>query len=252
MRERLAYLSQRERTGSAVAACAVVALIAMGLVLGLRVTWRPQSAEVLISIDLRQPSPAREEPRRPKRAASNSAPKGAPAPAGLKNRATPVVAPPRQPVILPAPIVVATQAAMGDASAIGAAVRRGPGRGAGGVGDGTGGGGRGGDGYGDGAVVGPRQSAGRLKFSDIPESLLGAGESASVAVRYDVGVDGRVRRCRLDRPSGKAGIDALACRLIERRFRFRPARDENGRPVPSTVIETHSWSAAPDEPRPDR
>ena len=101
-----------------------------------------------------------------------------------------------------------------------------------------------------GAVVGPQQIRGKLKFSDVPESILGPGQSASVGVRYTVQVDGRVTNCRIDRSSRIAALDALVCRLIEERFRFRPALDEDGRAVRSVVVENHSWSVAPeDDPR---
>lgn len=239
------YISQGQKGASALAASAVVLLLASVLIFGLRVAWRPQNAASLISIDLQPPRPPQPEQRkRPVKPSQSSAPKGAPAPPNLKNQATQVVAPPKQLVILPPPIAVATQAGTGNAASTGAADRPGPGTGAGGIGDGTGGGGRGG--YGEGAVTGPRQIAGRLRFSDMPESLLGPGEAASVGVRFTVGTDGRVSNCRIDRSSGKAGIDTLACHLIERRFRFRPARDEDGRPVRATVVETHNWKVAPE------
>jgi protein TonB len=223
-------------------------VLAYALIFGLRVALLPRGANVLVSIDLEPPQPRPSEPpKQPVRKAHSSAPKGSPSPPNLKNQATQVVAPPKQLVILPPPIVVATQAGTGNAAQTGAADRLGPGQGAGGIGNGNGGGGNGGNGEGGGAVVGPQQIKGRLRFSDIPEELLGAGESASVAVRYTVGVDGRVSNCRIDRSSRKPGIDSLACRLIEQRFRFRPARDEDGRPVRSTVVETHSWSVAPED-----
>lgn len=232
---------------SALAASAVVATIAAMLIFGLRVAWQPRASATLISVDLRaSPPPEREPARRPPRPSQASAPKGAPAPPNLRNQATQVVVPPPRLVLtLPAPIIVAPQAGLGSAASSGAADRPGPGTGAGGTGDGLGGGGLGGDG--EGAVTGPRQIAGKLRFSDMPEELLGPGEAASVSVRFTVGTDGRVSQCGIDRSSGKPGIDTLACRLIVKRFRFRPARDEAGRPVRAVVVETHNWQVAPDE-----
>jgi protein TonB len=60
-------------------------------------------------------------------------------------------------------------------------------------------------------------------------------------VRYVVGTDGRVSGCRVTRSSGHAELDATTCRLIEQRFRYRPARDAAGRPVPETVSRTFDW-----------
>ena len=47
--------------------------------------------------------------------------------------------------------------------------------------------------------------------------------------------------CRVTEPSGFALADQTACRLIEQRFVYRPARDERGQPVASTVVEWHTW-----------
>lgn len=243
------YVSDRERVTSALAAVAIVALMVWALVFGLRVVQRPGAAAALISMRLEPPPPEKKERQpkpRPKRA-SAPAPKDAPSPPNRRNKATPVVVPPPRIVIAPPPpIVVATQAGKGAAASSGAALRPGPGQGAGGIGNGLGGGGAGGNGDGIGDETGPRHIAGRLRFSDMPESLLGPGESASVGVRYAVETSGRVSHCRIDRSSGKAALDALVCRLIEKRFRFRPALDAEGRPVRSTVVETHNWSVEPE------
>jgi protein TonB len=142
-------------------------------------------------------------------------------------------------IVLPPPIVTATRPAQGDAAQTGASDRAGPGQGAGGAGNGNGGGGTGGDG--DGIVVGPRQIKGRLAFKDLPDGLLAPGDEASVGVRYAVNVDGTVSDCVADEPSGLPQLDALACRLIEQRFRYRPARDRAGRPVRAIVAERHTW-----------
>jgi protein TonB len=60
-------------------------------------------------------------------------------------------------------------------------------------------------------------------------------------VRYVVGTDGSVGGCRVTRSSGHAELDETTCRLIEQRFRYRPARDGAGRPVPETVSRTFDW-----------
>lgn len=242
------YVSRRERLTSALAAGVVVAMTALGLMLGLRVTWDPRDTAALTSIRIAAPpSPEPERPKAPERRAERSAPKDSPAPPNLRSRATEVVAPPPRIVFPPRPVIVATKAASGNDVSSGAADRPGPGQGAGGIGTGTGGGGRGGDGSGYGAEVGPRHRKGRLRYSDLPERLLGPGEEAAVGVRFTVQTDGRVTNCRIDRSSGIGELDALVCRLIERRFRYDPARDREGHPVPATVVETHSWMIYPEE-----
>lgn len=228
-------------------------LLVVALVFGLRVAAVAPAARALLSIDLKPPRPherVREKP--PPKQADSAAPKGAPSPPNLKNHATQVVVPPVSIVLAPPPpIVVATQAGIGDARNTGASDLAGPGQGAGGFGNGNGGGGAGGDGTG-GAVVGPRYLRGKLSFSDLPDGAIQPGEEAVVGVRYTVGVDGRVSACRVTETSRIPAVDAMACHLIVKRFRFRPARDEEGRPMPADVEETHGWSIPPEPIEPER
>jgi protein TonB len=245
------YASPRERTASALAAFAIVLLLAVALVFGLRVGAVVRNPGTLVSVlfePTKPPSPPK-QPKREVRRAETKAPKGDPGQRNLKNQATPIVAPKVVPLIVPPPVVVATQADIGQAPQTGASDRLGPGQGAGGYGNGNGGGGDGGDGSG-GAVVGPRQIKGKLSFKDLPEGLLAPGSEARVGVRYVVETDGTVSDCRADEPSGVPQLDRLACRLIEERFRFRPGRDRTGRPVRTTIVEAHSWFIREENDRP--
>jgi protein TonB len=244
------YVSAQERAASAVAAFAIVLLLVLALIFGLRVGEIVRNPGALVSVLLEpEKPPEHKQPKPAVRRTERPAAKGAPSPRNLHNKATPVVAPPVVPLIVPPPIVVATQAGTGLAAANGASDRPGPGQGAGGLGNGTGGGGNGGDGEGGGAVVGPRQIRGKLSFSDLPEGLLEPGEERRVGVRYTVEPDGTVSGCLADEPSGLPQLDALACRLIEQRFRFRPARDARGRPVRATIVEAHTWFVREDDDR---
>lgn len=222
---------------SALAAFVLVLLLAGALVFGLRVGFAARHAGALLSVLIEPPKPPVPEHQRPRRGERKAA-KAAPAPRGSRNQATPVVAPHVTPLIVLPPIVVATQAGTGVGATSGAS--SGAGQGAGGAGNGSGGGGDGGDGSG-GVAVEPRQIRGKLSFKDLPEGLLAPGHEARVGVRYIVEVDGSVRDCVADEPSGIPVLDSLACRLIEQRFRFRPARDRNGHPVRATIVEAHHW-----------
>lgn len=230
------------------AALLIVLLLVLALIFGLRVGEFVRNPGTLVSVFLEPEKPP--EPRPPKpapRRLERPAAKGAPSPRNLRNQATPVVAPLVVPLIVPPPIVVATQAGTGLAASNGASDLPGPGQGAGGLGNGNGGGGNGGDGEGGGAVVGPHQIRGKLSFSDLPDGLLTPGEERRVGVRYTVEPDGTVSGCRADEPSGLPQLDALACRLIEQRFRFRPARNAQGRPVRATIVEAHYWKLEDDD-----
>jgi protein TonB len=236
------YASRPPRLIAALAAFGMLLLIGAVLTIGLRVSLLPFDRVSLTSIDLAPPPPKRVEPTPPQpRRANAPAARDDASPRNLRNRATPVFGPSVIPLVLPPPIVAATQPAAGQAASSGASSIAGPGQGAGGMGNGLGGGGDGGDGDGGFAVVGPRQIRGRLSFADLPEGTLQPGSRASVGVRYTVSIDGRVSACRAERPSGFAAIDALTCRLIVERFRFRPARDARRRPISAVIVETHSW-----------
>lgn len=224
----------------------VVAMLAL-LALGLNVERTAVTTLRLVSVDLAeapQPQPTG-QPKAPKQRARKPAPRHEASPRNVRNEATAVVAPPVRPLVVP-PVVTAPQAGIGSAANNGASSLPGPGQGAGGAGNGLGGGGLGGNGAGDGdseAVVGPRQTGGKMSYRDLPEGVLGLGEEASVEVVYAVNPDGRASNCRAEHSSGYPLLDNLACRLIEQRFRFKPARDRLGRPVRAWVEETHSWIA---------
>ena len=171
-------------------------------------------------------------------------PQGAASPPNLRAIATPVVAPVPVIVVPLPPIVVVTQKAdEGRAVASGAAPVAGPGMGSGGQGDGSGSGGAGdGDGDGDGGGGAPlRKTGGRITGRDYPRGPYEAGIGGTLFVRYTVGVRGRVTDCAVTRSSGNAVLDTATCRLITERFRFKPRRNSAGKPVPSVIVEDHSW-----------
>ena len=237
------YAPPRQRTASALASAALVGAIGALLLSGLSAGGVVAGPAALVAVDLLPPRPTPSPtPTPPPPPSARAAPKGDPGERNLRNKATQIVAV-KPPILIvpPPPVVVATTPAnAGNAAQSGMSDRPGPGQGAGGYGNGLGGGGTGGDGDGV-AVVGPRRIRGRLAFEDLPEGILSPGETATVAVLYTVEADGRVTHCRAERSSGHRALDALTCRLIERRFVYRPARDRSGRPVASVVGENHTW-----------
>ena len=237
------YAPPRQRTASALASATLVGAIGALLLSGLQANGVVPGRPALVALDLLPPRPSpTPTPTPPPKPSAKSAPKGDPGQRNLKNKATQIVAikPPIL-IVKPPPVVVATTPAnVGNATQSGMSDRPGPGQGAGNYGNGLGGGGTGGDGEGV-AVVGPRRIRGRLSFGDLPDGVLYPGETATVAVLYTVEADGRVTHCRAERSSGHRDLDARTCRLIERRFLYRPARDRYGRDVASVVGENHTW-----------
>lgn len=171
-------------------------------------------------------------------------PEGAASPANLKDTPSPIVAPEPEIVIpVPPPVIAAPAAGQGNADSAGATDVPGPGTGAGGIGTGLGswrhGDGTGGGGGGWATPV--RWISGRIRDRDYPRSALEAGISGTVFFRFVVGRNGRVTECDVTESSGNAALDATTCRIFLQRFRYRPARDAGGRPVPQELFGEHVW-----------
>ncbi|WP_233130938.1 energy transducer TonB, partial [Sphingomonas jeddahensis] len=180
---------------------------------------------------------------------TSSRPEGRASAPNLRSRAAPIAAP--EPIVLfpppPPPVIAAPKPYVANDNMSGSADIRGPGTGAGGVGDGFGSGGAGdGDGGGYGEETGPTFLRGRMSTSDLPEALFATGFVGTVGVRYLVATNGRVPECVVTRSSGNRQVDAVTCRLIRERFRFRPSRDGRGRPVSAWIVENHSWEVEAD------
>lgn len=108
--------------------------------------------------------------------------------------------------------------------------------------------GEGGSGGGSGAGVGDgrgftdaRQIRGRFRNSDFPASARSAGR-IRIGVRYAVDPTGAVGECEIIDTSGYPEVDAMTCRIIVERYRFRPARDEQGVPVTKVMEEDYTWT----------
>ncbi|GGN50435.1 hypothetical protein GCM10011349_22060 [Novosphingobium indicum] len=226
----------------------------MALVLGLSFApgiEAPQRAlEAILPTRNTPPSPT-PTPQPPP--AEAGAPQNAPAPPSRENEPAQIVQPPpkRPPLVAPPPVPVAPKAGTGSASNQGAANIDGPGQGSGGSGNGTGGGGNGGQGSGNGSGRGdlsayPRQTSGKLHYREIPKALR-RDHGGVIRLRYRIGVDGRVSQCRVLQSSGFPEFDRQTCERITDRFRFKPARDRAGQPVPFTMTETHGWDYEPGE-----
>lgn len=251
-----------ERARGAAAAVAVSLGLGAALIAGLSVDVRRIAAQapsvfgILPTPEPEVPPPVRSKPKRevreaPKRATAPR-PEGAASAANLRGKASEIVAPPVPIVVQPPPLVTAEIAGLGSQRTTGAAPVAGPGTGSGGVGRGTGSGAGGdGDGGGGGGAgeTPPRWRSGDMSDGDYPEALWAAGLGGTVGVRYVVETNGRVGDCEITASSGHPELDAMTCRTIQRRFRFYPSRDAEGRAVASTIIENHSWIPHPEDAR---
>ncbi len=163
---------------------------------------------------------------------------GAAAPAGIKAKAAATTAPRAR---IPLPLPSAPQAASTGSAATSGASAAGAGTGGGGNGSGSGSGGTG-DGTGGGAVTRVQKTAGEINSArDFPRETRDLRLNDFVIVAMTVGTDGRASNCHVVRASRDPQADAITCRLAEKRFRFRPAMDSQGRPVSSVFGWAQRW-----------
>lgn len=216
----------KDRVRAIAGVVAVHGLLAFALLSGLAMRASERASDSLKLVDIVVPLP----PPPPTVPAEASKPRGEPSPPNLKAVPSPVVAPPpRIRLPAPSPIVAAPVASTGSAPSAGASSVAGPGTGAGGAGTGLGGGGSGGGGS------RALRIQGQLSDSDF------AGIEGFVAVRFTIRPDGRVTGCQILKSSGSAELDGMTCRLIEHRFRYRPARDGHGRPIAEVATTSFTW-----------
>lgn len=225
------------RLPAALAAAAVQGLLAFLVVRGLAARYLdpspPAQTPNLVVVPDAQRAP---EPPPPPSEGSAS---GEGAPPALKAEPRPQEAPPAK-IVIAEPRPAPTQAGSGSASSVGLAPVAGPGNGRGGTGDGAGLG-SGGSGSGSGAASPPQRIAGSLSDRDYPRSAAARGAAGTVAISFRIGIDGAVTRCAVIGSSGDAELDRLTCGLVERRFRYRPARNGTGEPVETTLRTTFTW-----------
>ena len=229
--ERKSITRPRERAFALAAVVVVQLALAFALVTGLRVDIRHTAdiVERLVQVTLAKPPPPtvikpppRMQPRR------ESAPKAAPEKLGGSPGPKPAHAPPSvAPIVAVKPSAAPSGGGTGTGPAVGAGA----------------GGGTGGTGYGAGVGGGTEleQIAGEIVRRDYPRHLADAGIGGVVGILFRVEPTGLVSRCRVTRSSGVPELDALTCRLIIQRFRYRPSTDRYGRPMADNVEGEHEW-----------
>lgn len=95
--------------------------------------------------------------------------------------------------------------------------------------------------------VKPKGSPGDWVTSDdYPPSALRNEEQGSTGFKLDVGADGRPTSCTVTRSSGFADLDETACRLLQRRGRFTPAKDTAGNGMASVYSSSVRWQIPKD------
>jgi protein TonB len=248
---------RRNRVASAAMVALYHALILYAFLRGIGLPIDKPVDEELKLIDIiAPPPPPPAKAARPQAAEEKKKPRpknaeGAASPANLRNTPSEIVAPPREIRIpVPPPVPAAPVAGQGTAVAAGATNVPGPGTGSGGRGNGLGSGDRGNGtgGGGGGGGTHARWIRGAIDGSDYPRRAYEARRSGNVFLSFVVAPDGRVSSCRVTRSSGTPELDAITCRLIRERFRYRPARAWDGRPIAETIRGEHVWELGPEPP----
>jgi protein TonB len=225
------------RTRERVVALTGVILVQLGLGAALLSGFRVdllRHAEIvsrLIEVTI-SPPPPRVPPKSVARAARHLATASRPLPHRIGG--TPGPQPPHA-LPAPTPIVQLRPSAAPSGRGAGTGPALGPGEG----------GASGGEGYGGREEDGTElvQIAGAILPSDYPPDLRERGLGGRVEMVFGVGTSGRVTSCRVTRSSGVAELDALTCRLIQQRFRYRPSADRYGQPAADEVEGEQDWVA---------
>jgi periplasmic protein TonB len=168
-------------------------------------------------------------------------PTGAASAKNIKSKAAPKEAPtPKVKIKVKDPVPVAPTAGTGSDRSAGNSNQVGTGTGTGGQGDGTGAGGRG---NGSGSAVASRAvyQSGRISNKDYPKSAAKAKVGGTVTAYFTVLPSGRAANCSIKKSSGNAELDATTCRLIEKRFRYTPARNRDGQAIEDQTGWQQTW-----------
>ena len=229
-------LPARQRAIASSATLAVALAVGIGLISGLDLSVVRRASDTISAFALPKPPPT--PPPRPASRSSDAA-SGVASVANRHAKPAPLEAPrPIIPPLEPPPTSAAPKAGDGSEASAGAASVAGPGTGAGGRGDGLG---AGGSGTGTGGGSRPAWRSGAIVDADYPKAARRAKTGGEVEVRFTIEPTGRVTRCRVSRSSGDASLDSTTCRLIEERFRFRPATDAGGRAIASDYGWRQTW-----------
>jgi protein TonB len=229
--ERRRTTRPRERLLAFAAVVLVQAVFGLALLSGLRVdlTRASDVVQQLIDVRLQKPPPPPEPPKPPPphQHRQESAPKAAPDKLGGSPGPQPAHASPSVTPVIP---VKSSAAPSGGGTGTGPALGSGAG------------GGTGGNGYGDNEGGSDLEHiAGEILRSDYPPELGRARIGGRVSVTLTVEPNGLVSRCRIVRSSGVPELDAVTCRIMQQRFRFRPSTDRYGRPIRDEVDWDHDW-----------
>ncbi|MEQ1548305.1 MAG: energy transducer TonB [Chakrabartia sp.] len=83
------------------------------------------------------------------------------------------------------------------------------------------------------------QKGGSISDDDYPPSAQRNEESGTTTATFTIGPDGKVASCNASGASST--LDAETCKLIIRRFRYKPALGADGQPMSETKSQRVTW-----------
>jgi len=81
---------------------------------------------------------------------------------------------------------------------------------------------------------------------DYPAAEMRAEHQGVTGFRLEVGPDGKATNCTVTASSGFPALDDTACRMLMRRARFSPAKDESGNPIGFSYSNRVRWQIPKD------
>jgi protein TonB len=94
------------------------------------------------------------------------------------------------------------------------------------------------------SVASPATPKGRgntIGEDDYPDASRRAEETGVSKIRYTITTDGRAANCTVVGSSGSGRLDDAACSIVQRRFRFNPAKDAAGQPIEEVRTQSIRW-----------
>jgi protein TonB len=76
---------------------------------------------------------------------------------------------------------------------------------------------------------------------DYPPGAMREERSGVSGIAWTINEQGRVENCHVTSSSGSPDLDDTACRLVTRRGRYAPAKDQSGNPIKQTASIRFRW-----------
>ena len=76
---------------------------------------------------------------------------------------------------------------------------------------------------------------------DYPAEAVRKHHEGTIVFRATIGASGRVTKCDIIQSSGHAELDAVTCKLVRLRAKFKPKLDESGNPVEDIYESQANW-----------